>query len=111
VEAFDYLKCAPIESLIELQVLKRVVVWSLQQGVLKDRLALRLGKRVPAVQAELLTRATARAKLNDRVLGRAFLASEAQHIRHPLNSYPESILTLIFGTFVTTGRLDLNVPR
>ena len=30
MEAFDYLKCAPIESLIELQVLKRVVVWSLQ---------------------------------------------------------------------------------
>jgi hypothetical protein len=63
-----------------LKVLKRVLVRSFQQRVLKDRRALRLGKRVPAVQAELLTRAAARAKLNDRVFGRAFLASEAQHI-------------------------------
>jgi hypothetical protein len=69
-------------ALVQLKVLKRVAVRSLQQRVLKDRDALRLGKWVPAVQAELLTRTAARANLNDRVLGRAFLASEAQHIRH-----------------------------
>ena len=57
-------------ALVQLKVLKRVSVRSLQQGVLKDWGALRLGKWVPAVQAELLTRAAAHAKLNDRVLGR-----------------------------------------
>ena len=51
----DCLKCAHIEGFTELQVLKRVLVGSLQERVLKDRRALRLGKRVPAVHAELLT--------------------------------------------------------
>jgi hypothetical protein len=46
---------------------------------------------VPTVQAELLTRAAARAKLNDRVFGRAFLASEAQHITTHSSAIPNQI--------------------
>jgi len=68
---------------VSLQVLERVLVGSLQERVLKNRRALWFRKRVPAVQADLLARAAARAKLNDRVFGRAFLTSEAQHLHHP----------------------------